>query len=45
MAKQAMVHDVHLRRGLNIHRGQVTCEPVAQALGTPYASAESALRM
>ena len=43
--EQAMVHDVHLRRGLNIHRGQVTCEPVAQALGTPYASAESALRM
>ena len=41
--EQAMVDDVHLRRGLNIHRGRVTCEPVAQALGLVGISAETAL--
>ncbi|MBE0547520.1 MAG: alanine dehydrogenase, partial [Rubrivivax sp.] len=43
--EQALVHDVHLRRGLNIHRGRVTCEPVARALGMAGISAESALGM
>jgi alanine dehydrogenase len=41
--EQAMVDDVHLRRGLNIHRGRVTCEPVAKALNLPAVSAEAAL--
>jgi alanine dehydrogenase len=41
--KQALQDDVHLRNGLNVHRGQVTCEAVAQALGYRYQSAEEAL--
>jgi alanine dehydrogenase len=39
----ALAADVHLRRGLNIHRGRVTCEAVALALDLPYVSAEEAL--
>jgi alanine dehydrogenase len=41
--ERALVEDVHLRNGLNVHRGRITCEPVAQALGLPYVSAEKAL--
>ena len=41
----AMVDNIHLRRGLNIHRGQVTCDPVARALGLPSVAAEHALGM
>ena len=43
--EQALVRDVHLRRGLNIHRGRVTCAPVAQALGLDAVSPEAALAM
>ncbi len=43
--ERALVDDVHLRPGLNIHRGRVTCEPVARALDLPSVSAESALGM
>lgn len=43
--ERALVDDVHLRRGLNIHRGRVTCEPVAKALNLPRVSAEAALGM
>jgi len=43
--ERAMVLDPHLRRGLNIHRGQVTCAPVAQALELPDVSPEVALGM
>jgi alanine dehydrogenase len=43
--EQAMVQDLHLRRGLNVHRGRITCEPVALALGLPGISAEAALAM
>jgi len=43
--ERAMVHDAHLRQGLNIHRGRVTCAPVALALGLPFVSAHSALGM
>jgi alanine dehydrogenase len=39
--RKACQDDVHLRRGLNIHAGQVTCEPVAQSLGLPYTPADS----
>ena len=35
--------DPHLRDGLNIHRGKVTCEAVAKSLGLPYQPAEEAL--
>src|SRR6476659_4193100 len=41
--RQALMDDLHLRAGLNIHDGQVTCEPVAEAHGLPYATAESVL--
>jgi alanine dehydrogenase len=32
----AVAEDVHLRQGLQIHRGALTCEVVAKALGLPY---------
>jgi alanine dehydrogenase len=35
--------DPHLRAGLNIHDGKVTCEPVAAAHGLPYTPPESVL--
>jgi alanine dehydrogenase len=41
--KQALVDDVHLRNGLNVYRGQVTCESVAKNLNFEYVSAESVL--
>jgi alanine dehydrogenase len=31
--RQALRDDAHLRNGLNVHGGQVTCAPVARALG------------
>jgi alanine dehydrogenase len=34
--RQALGDDPHLRDGLNIHRGEVTCEGVAEALNYPY---------
>lgn len=34
--KKALKEDPHLRNGLNIHRGAVTCEGVASALGYDY---------
>jgi len=34
--KQALGDDPHLRNGLNIAFGKVTCEPVAEALGYTY---------
>ena len=43
--ERALVNDVHLRRGLNIHRGRVTCAPVAEALNLPVVKAEAALGM
>jgi alanine dehydrogenase len=41
--KKALADDVHLRNGLNVAFGKVTCQPVAEALGYPYASAESVM--
>jgi alanine dehydrogenase len=43
--ERAMIDDLHLRRGLNVHRGRVTCAPVGRALGLPWVSAEEALGM
>lgn len=34
--RAAMLDDPHLRAGLNVHRGEVTCKAVAEALGYPY---------
>ena len=34
--KRALHEDPHLRAGLNVHRGHITCHGVAEALGYPY---------
>ena len=41
--QQALKDDVHLRNGLNVCEGKITCEPVAQVHGLPYVSAENVL--
>lgn len=41
--ERALADDPHLRRGLSVHRGRITCAPVAQAQGLPAVSAESVL--
>jgi alanine dehydrogenase len=38
--REAMRADVHLRAGLNVALGQVTCEPVARQLGLPWVPAD-----
>jgi alanine dehydrogenase len=38
-----MTEDEHLRAGLNVHDGKLTCEAVAEALDLPYTAAEDAL--
>ena len=39
--KHALADDPHLRNGLNIAFGKVTCAPVAEALAYRYVAAES----
>ncbi len=41
--KQALADNPHLLAGLNVHHGEVTCEPVAQALGLDYVPARQAI--
>ena len=41
--RQALKDDAHLRNGLNVHAGKVTCQPVAEAHGLPYVPAETLL--
>lgn len=41
--KKALLEDVHLRNGLNVYRGQVTCHAVADALHKEYVDPEVAL--
>jgi alanine dehydrogenase len=41
--EQALVLDPHLRRGLNVHRGRLTCAAVGEAHGLPSISPEQAL--
>jgi len=41
--KRALTEDVHLRNGLNVAFGNVTCAPVADALGYRYVPAETVL--
>src|SRR5918994_1262511 len=36
--RKAIAEDQHLRNGLNVHEGKVTCRPVAEALGLPFTS-------
>jgi alanine dehydrogenase len=42
-SRQALKDDAHLRAGLNVHDGKITCQPVAEAHGLGYVSAESVL--
>ena len=39
--KRALAEDPHLKNGLNIAFGKVTCEPVAEALGYPFVPPET----
>ena len=41
--RKALIEDPHLRAGLNVHGGKLTCEPVAAAHGLPYTPAETVL--
>ena len=41
--REALAQDPYLRDGLNVCEGKLTCEPVAEAHGLPYTSAESVL--
>ena len=41
--RKALKDDVHLRAGLNVAQGVVTCEPVAQQLGYAYVPADQLL--
>lgn len=41
--KGALSSDAHLREGLNVHAGRVTCKPVAEAHGLEWTSADAAL--
>lgn len=41
---QALIDDEHLRNGLNVHDGKVTCRAVADALRLPYTAAVDVLR-
>jgi alanine dehydrogenase len=34
--EDAARQDVHLKRGINVLKGSVTCRPVAEAQGLPY---------
>ena len=34
--RQALLDDPHLRNGLNVHAGEITCKEVASALGYEY---------
>jgi alanine dehydrogenase len=43
--RRALREDVHLRNGLNIHAGKVTCKPVAEAHSLPFTRPESVLEM
>jgi alanine dehydrogenase len=41
--KKALADDPHLKNGLNVASGKVTCKPVADALGYEYVEPESML--
>jgi alanine dehydrogenase len=41
--KAALTGDVHLKSGLNVAFGKVTCKPVAEALGYKYVAPEAVM--
>ena len=42
--KRALTEDMHLRHGLNVAYGEVTCRPVAEALGYKYMAPEAVMQ-
>ena len=40
---RALIDDVHLKNGLNVHDGKITCRPVSDALRLPYTAAVEVL--
>ncbi|KYK44291.1 alanine dehydrogenase [Bradyrhizobium liaoningense] len=38
----AVLENPHLRAGLNVHQGRLTCKPVAESLGLPFSPIEQA---
>jgi alanine dehydrogenase len=42
--RRALHDDLHLRNGLNVYNGQITCRAVADALKLPYTPADQALQ-
>ncbi|MDE2439502.1 MAG: alanine dehydrogenase [Betaproteobacteria bacterium] len=42
--RQALLDDPHLLAGLNVHAGEITCHPVAAALGMNYLAADKLLK-
>ena len=42
-SRQALLDDPHLLAGLNVHAGEITCPPVAEALGVNCLAAREAL--
>lgn len=40
---QALIDDMHLKNGLNVHAGKITCRAVADALQLPYTPAAEIL--
>jgi len=43
--RAALAKDKHLRNGLNVHHGNITCKAVSEAQDLPYQTAEDALRL
>ncbi|HYG85211.1 MAG TPA: alanine dehydrogenase [Azospirillum sp.] len=41
--RTALIKDKHLRNGLNVHAGKITCAAVSEAQNLPYQPAEEAL--
>ena len=41
--RRALADDVHLRNGLNVSEGKLTCRAVAEALNLPYTPADEAI--
>jgi alanine dehydrogenase len=41
--RQALIDNIHLRNGLNVHRGDLTIREVAEVQGLPYKSAADVL--
>ncbi|GLS25254.1 alanine dehydrogenase [Marinibactrum halimedae] len=42
---EALMKNEHLRNGLNVHKGQVTCKAVAEALNYDFVTAEEVLNI